>query len=473
MCYHPVDIINPSKYVSLRYRDKYLMQVPCGKCAACRTAKSNEWTYRLYHHALETFRSGDNSFVLFDTLTYNNESLPHISDYLHVSPEVDFPCFSSRDIRLFVATLRQHCKRYYNNSNFSYFITSEYGTSENHLHRPHYHALFFVTGSITPYQFSQEIAFTWNRGRTDGLPYKSAEHVEENTFRSLSPGAIRSLKYVCKYIQKSCTFQKNIDARLDSIMSDIVSKFNAQGLEEWQNSSHYWRIRESISRKINQFHRQSTFLGYSALSEMDIVELMKSGAVTMPDNISVVKSIPLPTYYKRKLFYELVEIDGSLTWQPTELGYQYLDAMEKKQSVELTRKFDALKLHLKIDYDSSKLVDYLFKSRGRINASTPSKYYERLQDISYFNYVNRYDKESLGYTGLVRQWCGNSSLGYKRKKVPRISISDFISENVILDSDCESVLTQIFDYRKKVDAGKQRLYEEKQRLSNLYHHYFP
>ena len=216
MCYSPINIINPSKYVSLRYRDRYVMQVPCGKCAACRTAKSNEWTYRLYQHALDTFHNG---FVLFDTLTYNKESLPHISDYVDISPAVDFPCFSSYDLRLFVADLRQRCKRQYK-SNFSYFIASEYGTSENHLHRPHYHALFFVNGSIKPLEFSRLVAAAWHRGRTDGIPFRSPNHVLDNVFDSMSAGALRSLKYVCKYIQKDCTFQKNINETFGYIIHD-------------------------------------------------------------------------------------------------------------------------------------------------------------------------------------------------------------------------------------------------------------
>lgn len=465
MCYSPINIINPNKYVSLRYRDRYVMQVPCGKCAACRTAKSNEWTYRLYHHALDTFKTG---FVLFDTLTYDNRSLPHISDYFDVPKSVDFPCFSSRDLRLFVASLRQKCKRKYK-SNFSYFIASEYGTSENHLHRPHYHALFFVDGPIKPLEFSQEVSSAWHRGRTDGLPFRSPNHVLENVFDSMSAGALRSLKYVCKYIQKDCSFQKNIDARLDLIMYDISKRFADQGIDDWSQSSHYWRVRECISRKINQFHRQSTFLGASVLDGLDLNEIFDTGSVFMSDNKLVIRKIPLPTYYKRKLFYELVEIDGSKTWQPTELGYQYLEFRQKFQKSQLVDKFDAIKLQLKLNFDSSKLSDYVFDSRGRIKADRPSTYVERLNHIDLINYVNRYDKESLGSIGLSYDWYGNSSVGYKRVRPKLKTISEFISENVYFDNDYENILSKIFEYRKEVDASRQRLYEEKQRLSNLIH----
>lgn len=468
MCYSPVDIVNPSKYVSLRYRDRYVMQVPCGKCAACAAAKSNEWTYRLYHHSLDTFNGG---FVLFDTLTYDNAHLPHISDYFKVDSAVDFPCFSSRDLRLFVADLRQRCKRKFK-SNFSYFIASEYGTSERHLHRPHYHALFFVKGLINPLEFSRLVADTWKRGRTDGLPWRSPTHVLDNVFDSMTAGAIRSLKYVCKYIQKSCQFQKQIDARLDFIMNDITERFISQGLENWSESSHYWRVRESISRKINQFHRQSTFLGASVLSEIDLNEVFDTGALRMPDNDLVVKSIPLPTYFKRKLFYELVEVDGSKSWQPTELGLDYLAARLKSQLKDLSLKFQATITQLGLKFDSSKLADYVLNSRGRFRGTNPSTLIERLRDIDFFNYVNRYDKEWFGKSGLSRTWHGNSSVGYNRSKIIFESVASFISRNVYFDRTCEDILGKIFEHRKKVDAGRQRLYQETQRLSNLMHFWF-
>lgn len=470
MCYHPIDIINPSKYISLSFRDRYVIQVPCGKCAACVTAKSSEWSFRLYYHALDTFRS--NGFVLFDTLTYDNKHLPHISDYYSVSSDVDFPCFSSRDLRLFVADLRQRCKRKYN-SNFSYFIASEYGTSERHLHRPHYHVLFFVTGKINPLDFSRLVSATWNRGRTDGVPFQSATHVLDNSFTELSAHAIRSLKYVSKYIQKSSKFQKEIDFRLNKIMESISNMFDNQGIEGWSQSSHYWRVRESISRKISQFHRQSTLLGASALGDIDLADLFKSGKLNMPDNEFVVKQIPLPTYYKRKLFYELVEIDGSKSWVPTQLGEQYILVRSSKQLIDLTDKFSALKHHVDVNFDSSKLADYCLNFRGRFKADKPSLFVEKMNSINLYNYVNRYDKEWFNTTGLSIRFLGNTTIGYSRSRCQFLRVSDFIRKQVYFNSDYEKALDSIFSYCEKIDKGRQRLYEYKQHLGNLLHFYFP
>lgn len=470
MCYSPIDVINPSKYVSLKFRDRYVMQVPCGKCAQCLTAKSNEWSYRLFHHALDTFKEG---FVLFDTLTYDNAHLPHISDYISVSTDVDFPCFSSRDLRLFVADLRQRCKRQFK-SNFSYFIASEYGTDSKHLHRPHYHALFFVKGNVSPLDFSMLVAKTWGRGRTDGLPYKPSTHVLENTFRDMSAGALRSLKYVCKYIQKSSLFQKTIDMRLRHIMADISSTFVSQGLDDWPNSSHFWRVRDSIARKINQFHRQSTFLGASVLGDLDLNEVFNTGQLYMPDNEFVVKSIPLPTYFKRKLFYKLVEIDGAKSWQPTELGLQYLKFREKFQISKLADRFHAVATQFRLNVDVSKLADYVYNYRGRFRSFfPPSTLSERLSHLSFFNYVTRYDKEQFDSLGLSSRFMGNSSIGYSRSKPAFLPLSSFISQHVYFNQEYETVLSTIFHHSNELGLVRQNAFSSKQRLQNLIHHFYP
>lgn len=469
MCYHPIDIVNPSKYVSLKYHDPYIMQVPCGKCAACLTQKSNEWSYRLYSEAKSTIDNG--GFVYFDTLTYNDANLPHISDYYSVDPAIDFPCFSSRHLRLFVAKLRQRVKRQFR-SNFSYFIASEYGTSELHLHRPHYHVLFFVRGSVTPVSFSQLVSSSWSRGRTDGLPFRPLSHVLDNSFTELSAHAIRTILYVCKYIQKDTLFQKEIDKRLSLIMRSISQRFHDVGLPEWSSSSHYWRVRESISRCVSQFHRQSTALGESALSDIDLIEVFKTGALKMPHSKFVVQSIPLPTYYKRKLFYQQLVVDGAMTWQPTELGYQYIEARKSARLQMLIDKLKALSNHISVKFDVSALADYVLNFRGRFGSGRESTFDERLNNVSLFNYSNRYDREWFGSVGLSYVFIGNSSIGYSRTRPRFQPIFHFIRSHLYFDDAFESVLTQIVSFRSEIDAGRQRLFDSRQRLGNMIHHFF-
>ncbi|MBO7734943.1 MAG: hypothetical protein J6S67_20445 [Methanobrevibacter sp.] len=297
--------------------------------------------------------------------------------------------------------LRQRCLRKYN-SNFTYFLTSEYGTSEyynyrGHMrkatHRPHYHVLFFVVGNVKPLEFSKLVAETWSFGITDGKPYKSDLYVLDNVLNGDLAKSIRILKYISKYISKTSVFQKEIDKRLYLIMNEIAEKFE----DGWLESFNATLVKEKIKRNINQFHRQSTHFGESALALMDITEVMQKGKLNIVDNKKVVMSIPLPTYYKRKLFYKLVLVDDAPIWTPTELGYQYLKLRETQLFEDMRHRYEAAMLQAKVSYDSDKLVDYVNNYRGRIKATNPESTLEqRLSHVHLFKYATRYDRDKLG-----------------------------------------------------------------------------
>lgn len=464
MCYNPITIVNPTKYVSLKYRDRFLLQVPCGHCAQCQKNKSNEWYFRSYYQMLDTFQQ--NGFVLFDTLTYAPKYLPMMSDYMHV--ENDFPCFNSAHLRNFVARLRQRCKRKYN-SNFTYFISSEYGTSERHSHRPHYHALFFVTGDISPLQFSALVAELWYYGRTDGIPYKSNNYVLNNTFtRDNFSSSLRTCKYVSKYVQKSCTFQKEIDKRINTTMHYIASRMSD---DNWLESVNAARVRQLLKRRCNQFHRQSTQFGATALRDIDLNKLFKDGCLYMPDSQSVVMPIGLPTYYKRKLFYHTIKVDGNIMWHPTELGYQYLKFREKANFDNLVDRFSAVDAQFQLHFDSKNLADYVLNIRGRIKSDNPpSTIEERLQNIDFYNYVTQSDREHLGQVGLIRDFIGNSTIGYTRQSLGgHFKCTYFSSHFCFVDQEKEKQLDKIYQLVAYVDKSKQDAYELRQHLTNLYH----
>lgn len=107
-------------------------------------------------------------------------------------------------------------------------------------------------------------------------------------------------------------------------------------------------------RHIGQFHRQSTGFGSSLLRDLDIEQVFKDGLVRVKDNEKVVLSIPLPIYYKRKLFYERLEVDGTIIWSPNELGIQYLEAQRKRLLDQLKLRYTAASAQIKqpIDVDS-------------------------------------------------------------------------------------------------------------------------
>ena len=76
MCLYPSIIENPkyakSNEKSKRIRDYRLrwIQIPCGHCEECRSAKANEWRVRL----MEEIKSNPKN-IIFATLTFSEESL--------------------------------------------------------------------------------------------------------------------------------------------------------------------------------------------------------------------------------------------------------------------------------------------------------------------------------------------------------------------------------------------------------------
>lgn len=476
MCYNPLTIVNPRRFVSISSREQFLLRVPCGRCAQCRQQKSDEWSFRLLEHSKYTFDCG--GFMYFDTLTYAPQYLPHISDfYPFISSDVDYPCFNYIHLRKFVARLRQRCKRIYS-SNFSYFIAAEYGTDKvnrKSLHRPHYHGVFFVTGSISPVEFSKLVSDCWFYGLTDGIPYKSPYYVNHNSFLCGSAGALRSIKYVCKYVQKSSKFESEIKIRVDSIMNKISEHYSylndVDNDNVWKNSTHYWRVRESIIRKVGQFHRQSTYLGASYLSECDIESLMQTGCVTMIDNASVVKTIPLPTYYKRKLFYDLFDVDGSKFWIANDDGIKFNQMQIARRMKSLRDKLKCYLLDTNKAADVDAVCDYELNYFGRIKGTDDIDYLDIIANYDYTCYVTRYDKEYYGNSFLSPRYLGNSYIG-RYKRTFAIPIFVFIKKYIHCNSVYDKFLEQFYYYSFNRDSEKQALFCYKQHLENLVHHYF-
>lgn len=468
MCYNPVTIINPCKYVSLRFRERYLIQVPCGHCAQCATNKSNEWYFRTYYQTLDTLTDPKGkAFVLFDTLTYRNKDLPYISDFVSVPVGCDYPCFNSRHIQLFNKKLRKACSK--KGSFYKFFLTSEYGTSENHSHRPHYHILIYSDGNIEPLELSALIAKCWQYGRTDGLPYKTVNYVRGNIFTSDKfAESLRTCRYVSKYIQKSCKFEKEITKRLDHIMLTIAEKM----IDGWIDSPHAKRVRMKYARLVGQFHRQSKEFGASYLRDIDITDFDSVNQLYMPDSKKVHLSIPLPMYYKRKMYYEVKKIDGNNIWIPTDLGLLYLQSRDKILKDNLVNRFKALNHQANVFYDSERLADYVLYYRGRIRAiDLPKSPIDKYCAVDLYSYSTLSDREHIDELGLTKYYAGNNTIGYRCSKLyNRIKFKDFISRYVILDDDYEKQLDQLYNSCSKINDNRQKAFELRQHLVNLYHY---
>lgn len=201
-CLHPVKFFN-------QYTQKYMI-VPCGRCKHCINRKNSN------NQNLIDIHASSYKYVLFVTLTYNQENVPladiikvDTTTYLldddeilsetctmsdkdvekfqqkvhsHNLPEGKIPYLRFKDVRLFLIKLRQKIKqkrnRKYNNDNsftyeinpyqtdekITYYLCGEYGPK---TFRPHYHLLFFFNDSITLQALRHFIPDVWTFGNTD------------------------------------------------------------------------------------------------------------------------------------------------------------------------------------------------------------------------------------------------------------------------------------------------------------------
>lgn len=348
MCLRPITIYNKSKVYSLNGGQPMKIQVPCGCCAECLKAKRDEWLFRSYYQALDTFSKG--GYVLFDTLTYAPKNLPHVSDFCDIEKgsDLDFTCFSVEDYRLFFVRLRRALTYHGFDvvNNLRYFLVSEYGEDERYTHAPHYHVLFYVTdNSLDPLVLSQYINRCWQKGRTDGIDYHDSMYVLKHVYRRDGVDAegnngLRIVSnYVSKYVTKDSNFLKVVGQRFRKICKLLYC--NSDISDEILLEANKKNI-DQLKRAIFPFHRQSQGFGIYGLTYNKFEDIYDTGMITMPafDKKSVAKHIPIPTYYKFKLFYDLkIRPDGTKTWIPNEVGRSFKCDRIPMATKTLTKQF--------------------------------------------------------------------------------------------------------------------------------------
>lgn len=186
-CSSPVALVHP--YTLERF------SAPCNHCASCLASKINQISFLATRQFLYYWRvkNQNSSFV---TLTYNDNYLP-LNEF-HTST------LRRRDLTLFLKRFRINLKRYNLKhslphrripEDFKVIYNGEYGSE---FGRPHYHIIFL---GLNESQVKTLIGRSWyNMCRIDIGP--------------LGPGGIR---YVCKYIDKSDTPDKCVQALRDSL----------------------------------------------------------------------------------------------------------------------------------------------------------------------------------------------------------------------------------------------------------------
>lgn len=312
MCYAPVRIKNPRLEFDTQ-SDKLFLTVPCGKCGQCRSAKQKEFELRCYHEYIETIQK--NGYVLFQTFTYSQDKVPSTNGFLH---------FDSHHYKWFMEKMRKRLRDagYDVVGNLKVFWTSEYG---GETHRPHYHALFFVTFDIDPEVFDRFTVEAWSDH--DNVPYGRTDL--EHPYHKRLVNAQGAIAYVAKYVTKDIDFdevfqnQKGKDGvkfsakiavvkemikrkyeyELNRGVSDLVDPYPNQSLGDLFK---LLDLQTDFINKIQPFHRQSKGLGLSMIEHLSMDELM-SGRTTLPDNdpFIVKKDVNIPLYIDRHVFYNV------------------------------------------------------------------------------------------------------------------------------------------------------------------------
>lgn len=437
-CFRPISILNPSKRFDTNGGHRFELTVPCGSCSECKKSQYNEWYFRAYYQARSTFDNG--GYLLFDTLTYKPACLPHLSKYIDDIPRAfNYPCFSRRDIQLFFKRLRINLTRkgYDVSDGLKYFLSSEYGTDENHLHLPHYHIIFYVTANIPPIVLSRAISSSWSFGRTDGARYKGIGYVmQRRVFDSKSDTlSIQFVsRYVTKYVMKDSEFDKQINFRLTNLLK-------SKGYDE--KSFEGKKYIRDLRRYVAQFHIQSQGFGAQFVNYNSHVDLIERNVIRLPDSVSTVKFIPLPTYMKRKLFYQIVkDFRGLPKWVLTDFG-QIWKCRRTFESIDLlsshfsnwysnlgnfvgdfdtqARNFTMLLLDGRSFYDFAKYIS-LYKGVIKSDGYIPSfDFWIPLISVDsfrngvakpLFSYTNMYDRHHYGFPFLSDAYLGDSTNGY-------------------------------------------------------------
>lgn len=166
-CLHPVTIRNKS--------NGELIQVPCGKCEACRSLHALSWTQRLEQEC------SFHKYTMFVTLTYSPECLPVLRVDDEIYKKFDsaskgvysiyggVPFVDVHDMQLFFKNLRNLIKSYNINEKIRYYYLAELGSTTK---RPHCHVLVWFSNDSLYEHFEEFVHSSWVTYIQGKYPYQ-------------------------------------------------------------------------------------------------------------------------------------------------------------------------------------------------------------------------------------------------------------------------------------------------------------
>lgn len=321
------------------------LNVPCGECQECQNQKQQEYLTRLAYEY--EYCKAIGGYVLFETLTYNEENVPRLHGLM---------CFNKEHYTSFANKLRTYLVRHYekqfyknlivdgNNADtyfYPYLYSTEYEEIETDIDsedemwmmtikvknqptkpeycpigkikiffvseyggeygRPHYHMIIFVEYKISPVAMCYYIRKAWIYGFVDA---RKPEEKICNSMKSIAYVA----KYVCKDIewtrilinQKNSKFRKYLEIKWRQIYGEE--------LDERLFKTMPCKVVKKILKEIDMdsacpFIKVSRHLGEYGLTKINNEALKQNSCVIM-DSKRGTAVVPIPMYLRRKKMYD-------------------------------------------------------------------------------------------------------------------------------------------------------------------------
>lgn len=187
------------------------VELPCGKCLACKIAKSIEWRNRIMHE-LDYYKD-----ACFLTLTYEDGNLSYVPDLHRLTTSAwkpVVPTLVKSDVQKFFKKLRKN-----NGTGFKYFCVGDYGDLRD---RPHYHIILLgISPNWVGFKFIKTV---FSKGKIIPL-----HEVKEWTHGFVHVGTVtkHSVRYVTDYLTKVLY---GIRAKETYGLRDVPFKIVSQGL---------------------------------------------------------------------------------------------------------------------------------------------------------------------------------------------------------------------------------------------------
>ena len=495
MCIENKYILNNSRLLYTNRFNKMLQPIKCGYCFECKEAHSKEIIYRSQWEAKDSFENG---YVIFDTLTYDNEHLPHINEVLGTNEIDNFSCFRNSDIVNFKKRLRIHIARHFGKYHRLKFLhTSEYGTSDLHTHRPHYHIIIFYKSlgfdKLSPYTLSVLIRYFWRNGMTDGVLDKGINYFEnKRLFKSDSDYNLNIIRYVSKYTEKQSKYDNVIKERINKLICTYIKNDEMSFMYDKNGDpSEYYThgyIRNSLNyqeklkarkivKSINQSSRISMRFGIKALEDIKLNETM----VYYNDTKKIVVGLPLPLYYLRKLYQNLNfynvgdEVKSRWVWNEKGIEFkklQYKSTFDNKVSkyICLCLSDDFLNAKIKNllgDRSINNLVEYelFYKNRmlnehGQLPSAKSILENEfKFEGVQLYNYTTPKDVDKYGKAYTTMQPIEKCDLKFSNETTQVIRNRCISQKTLDSFKNFDVILNIIHNYTKSIGIKRQNEYE--------------